>query len=515
MIKRLLLATALLVTIISGGYYFLVPHEAGVGTALPDAPALFETSLAAPITSTATSFSLTNNSVRGGGVLSGYQCFTIDEGSAQAEFVCGTASGTAVTNVTRGISPSDGITEVTALKFAHRRGASVKITDFPVIQIIRNQNNGEATFENVLRYAASVVPSSASDLADVGYVLSVVNGGTVNFDALVVAGTAGETLATGTLVYFKTSDQRWWKVNSSDTTTFQDRAVGITRGNGTAGTAINSGGILLKGLQSTSTLVAGATYFASSSAGTFSTATSVLPIGYAKSTTELYFDPVMISVPRLGMNNTFTGTNTFSGLTVGFGTASQTAYTSAGTSTYTKSALVKYVQIEMCGGGGTGGTGTSGGNGGQGGAGGGAGGYAKRIFLASALNTTSTLFVGGTSTFAGLATTTGGTNASAATPGVGGTATGGTVNIAGQSGNVPNDLFDTQEGTGVAGGSSLFGFGGIGGISPGSGGLAGGTATGYCAGGGGGGGSDATSGGSGVGSGGAGTTGIVIVTEYF
>ena len=62
MIKRLLIGAALLVTIVAGGYYFLAPQEISVGTELPDAPALFETSLAAPITATADSFSITSNS---------------------------------------------------------------------------------------------------------------------------------------------------------------------------------------------------------------------------------------------------------------------------------------------------------------------------------------------------------------------------------------------------------------------------------------------------------------------
>lgn len=401
MIKRLLLAVALLVTLIGSGFYFLYPTTLGVGTALPDAPALFETSLAAPITSTATSFSLTTNAVRGGGTLSGYQCFTIDEGSAQAEFVCGQASSTSITGVTRGISPSDGVSEVTALKFAHRRGASVKITDFPLVQILRNQNNGSATFENVLTYASGVTPSSADQLADVGYVLSVVTGGTVNFDALVVAGTAGETLATGTLVYFKTSDQRWWKVNTTDTTTFQSKAVGITRGAGVAAGSVSNGGVLLQGAQTgLSGLTAGWTYYASSSAGTFSTATSVLPIGFAKSTTELMFNPVSISSARLGFNNTFTGANTFSGTTTFsgalVGATKIDVYTAS--STWTKPTNAKAVTVFMFGGGGGGGGGAKGVNVGSGGGGGG-GGFSSAIFAATDLSSTENITVGSGGTF--------------------------------------------------------------------------------------------------------------------
>lgn len=381
------------------GYLFFtnqISSVINVGAELPDAPALFETSLAAPITATADSFTLTSNTVRGGGSISGYQCFTIDEGSAQAEFVCGTASSTSVTGVTRGISPSDGTTEVASLKFAHRRGASVKITDFPIIQILRNQNNGEATFENALRYAASVVPSSADELADVGYVLSVVNGGTVNFDALVVSGVAGETLSTSTLVYFATTTQRWFKVDTDDVNTFQERAVGFTRGSGTTGNSISNGGVLLKGLQTGLTgLTAGGTYYASSTAGALGTATSALPIGQAKSTTELQFDPVMMAVPRLGFNNTFTGSNTFNGTTtfnggvLGAFRTKVTTYTAS--TTWVMSSTTKVVYVQVWGGGGSGGLTTS--AGGEAGGGGG-GGYAERWFNASSLGTTATVTIG-------------------------------------------------------------------------------------------------------------------------
>lgn len=506
MIKRLLVGAALLVIIGVSGYYFFTPPALNIGAELPSAPALFETSLAAPITATANSLTLTSNTVRGGGTLSGYNCFTIDEGSAQAEFVCGTASGTAVTNVTRGISPSDGTSAVSALQFAHRRGASVKITDFPIIQLLRNQNNGEATFENVLRYAGTVVPSGASDLADVGYVLSVVNGGTVNFDALVVAGTAGETLATSTLVYFKSSDQRWWKVDTDDTTTYQDVAVGLTRGAGTAGVSITNGGILLKGLQTgLSGLTAGATYHASSSAGNINTNTSVLPIGVAKSTTELYFDPVMIGVPRLGMNNTFTGTNTFTstttftGATVGFGNSSTTVYTTAGSSTYFKSTNVKFVIVEVVGGGGSG-------NGGNGtapdGAGGGSGAYCKNWIAASELSATTTISVaaaGGSSRFGNFCLSHGGANGAADS----------TVPTAGAAVATLGDI--NLPGNPASGAPSGGNYGGNGAPGPWGGAGIGGNTTGGAAAAN----SGAGGGGGGNSSGGSGGTGVVIVTEYF
>lgn len=148
-----------IVAVIAGfsGPLYLAPDVLQVRAQLPGATAVFETSLQSAITSSATSMTLTANSVRGGGSISGYNCFTIDEGSAQAEFVCGTVSSTAVSSLTRGISPLTGTTTDTDLQFAHRRGANVKITDFPIVQILKAQNNGEDTFPNLLTYANTVL----------------------------------------------------------------------------------------------------------------------------------------------------------------------------------------------------------------------------------------------------------------------------------------------------------------------------------------------------------------------
>jgi hypothetical protein len=153
------------------------PAPQPVGSALPSGTAVFETSLATPISSAATSMTLAANLIRGGGTLSGYECFTVDEGTAQAEFICGTASGTAVTNLERGVSPDDGVTQDSDLMFSHRRGASVKITDFPLIQRLRAQNSGEGTYESPLVYASSVGTTTLGlndqNLASVAYANSL------------------------------------------------------------------------------------------------------------------------------------------------------------------------------------------------------------------------------------------------------------------------------------------------------------------------------------------------------
>lgn len=360
-----------------------VVYEEPLGVALPSGTALFETSLASPITTSALTMTLVANSIRGGGSLSGYQCFTIDEGSAQAEFVCGTVSGTSVTGLERGLSPADGITQDTDLQFSHRRGASVKITDFPLIQRLRSQASGSGTYEDVLSYAPGVTPSGSDEIADVGYVLSAISGtSTLAFDKLSPAGTAGETMGTGTIVYFKKSDQRWYKLDVDDFTNYVDTEVGCTAGAGTTANGI-SGGIILRGLCPQVNLTAGANYFASSTAGATSTATTSQSIGVARSTTQLYFNPDLIDSTVYG-TTTFVGTTTFNGIVTGIQRV--TEYTSS--STYTKPSGLKYIELEMWGAGGGGAAGGGDVSGGGGGA------YAKFRVEASLLGATSSIVIG-------------------------------------------------------------------------------------------------------------------------
>src|SRR5437763_5561163 len=117
------------------------PHaqpQPTLGVALPSGTAIFETSLASRISSSDTSMTLVSTSTAGGGSLSGYQCFTIDEGRSDAEYVCGTlTSAKTATGLTRGLDPLTGTTTNATLQFAHRVGADVKITDFPLIAIMR------------------------------------------------------------------------------------------------------------------------------------------------------------------------------------------------------------------------------------------------------------------------------------------------------------------------------------------------------------------------------------------
>jgi len=158
--------TALILTFSSVSYFKTQPS---VGIALPQAVGVFETSLQTGITSTATTMTLTANSIRGGGSLSGFNCFSADEGNSNAEVICGTVSGTTVSGLTRGISYEDGETEVAGNKYSHRRGASIKITDFPIIQRLKAQNNGDSTFVNQLQYESYLTPTDDADIISKKY----------------------------------------------------------------------------------------------------------------------------------------------------------------------------------------------------------------------------------------------------------------------------------------------------------------------------------------------------------
>jgi hypothetical protein len=149
---------------------------------IPKISALFETSLASAMTAAAASFSVVSGTDRDGNALSGLYGFIIDEGTADEEFVVGTISSTTVTITYRGCDADDPTTEVSANKKAHRRGASVKITDYPILAYLRNILNAETgyTLPNPLRYTAGVTPSDNSDLADKEYVDGVAVAGASN-----------------------------------------------------------------------------------------------------------------------------------------------------------------------------------------------------------------------------------------------------------------------------------------------------------------------------------------------
>lgn len=139
-------------------------------SSIPKISALFETSLASKISSSATSMTLVSGTDKSGNSLSGVYGFIIDEGTASEEFVIGTTSGTAVTGMLRGVSVTDATTEVTALKKEHRRGSSVKITTFPFLGIVYRILQGTEGYPNVLSYVSHPTFTTNTQIVDKKYV---------------------------------------------------------------------------------------------------------------------------------------------------------------------------------------------------------------------------------------------------------------------------------------------------------------------------------------------------------
>lgn len=196
------------------------------------------------------------------------------------------------------------------------------------------------------------------------------------------------------------------------------------------------------------------------------------------------------------------------------GSSTLYVYTSA-SNTWTKPTNLKYITVWVCGAGGNGSAG--GASNSDSGGGGGGGGCGHEMLSAAELAATSSVAIavgttaGGSSSFSTFCTATGGSNgvvsAGSVSGGVGGTATGCDLNLAGGTGRNGIEGASGNVGLGGDGGDSFFGQGGYGGTSNGG---TGGDGKTY-GGGGGGGGADDNS----TASGGAFAQGVVIVTEYY
>ena len=149
---------------------------------LPKLEAKFSTQLAGRLSTTATEFNLVSYKDKNGDNLAGLYGFLIDGETSSAEFVTGTIDAGTVTIVKRGLDFSDGTTEVAALKLEHVRGASVKITDFPVLGQLRDMIEGDAPLEEILEYDEDKTFDDGKQLVAKKYVddaLSTESGGNV------------------------------------------------------------------------------------------------------------------------------------------------------------------------------------------------------------------------------------------------------------------------------------------------------------------------------------------------
>ena len=125
---------------------------------VPSVPALVDTYLTSPITSSATSLTLASGVTRDSQTLSGHMCFVLDVNQPTVEYTCGTASGTAVTGLTRGVNLYNPAATSTA--YSHRRLASVQIVDYPALQVVSLILRGQESLPSVLKYDSSITTST-------------------------------------------------------------------------------------------------------------------------------------------------------------------------------------------------------------------------------------------------------------------------------------------------------------------------------------------------------------------
>lgn len=209
------------------------------------------------------------------------------------------ASGTATLTGVSNVSFLYPYTETSGLSKAHPGSSIFVISNTSGFYDKLTSKSDDETITGVWTFDSvpntTQDPVSGNDIARRSWVLSVVNGGTVSTNSIVVSGTAGETITAGNLIYFKSADQRWWKTDADDSTTVQNVFLGIAQGSGTAGVSISSG-ILIEGVDThQSAMTPGSTYYASNTAGAISSSAGTFPqtVGAAVSATQIYFNPVI------------------------------------------------------------------------------------------------------------------------------------------------------------------------------------------------------------------------------
>ena len=277
-----------------------------LGTILAD----FTTSLATDLAIGGTSATLSSATDDDGVALpSGRYFFTLDGTNSSKEHISCDLVGTSISNIK---SLSRQGVETTGVARKHRIGTTVSLTDFGHIKFINDLIAGTTTLNASapLGYDGAPASLTGNQLATVTYVLGVVNGGTVYFDQQVIsAQTSGEALAINDIVYFKESDQRWYKVDADLTTTFDLLQLGVCKTTA-AGAAVTIQVAMSGPVSGFSGLTAGSKYYVSNTAGSITTTpgTYSVFVGWALSTTILLFDPVLKTLPTQKEKDALAGT---------------------------------------------------------------------------------------------------------------------------------------------------------------------------------------------------------------
>jgi hypothetical protein len=230
---------------------------------------------------------------------------TISPRTTQSEFISFTgitqnADGTAtLTGVTRGLNKTYPYTEDSDFKLPHAGATQFILSDMPQVfdKYVSVENtqtiSGAKTFSVQNAQTSAGNPVTDNEYARKAYVDAVATGGVSN-NRTIVAGTAGETVAVDQLIYLKVSDGRWWLADADTASTVDNVILGIAQGAGTAGNPITSG-VLTNGLHTFTslTLTANTQYYASNTAGGFSSTpgTTEVSLGESQTTTTFLFYP--------------------------------------------------------------------------------------------------------------------------------------------------------------------------------------------------------------------------------
>lgn len=265
---------------------------------IPVTIADFETQLSTAISIGDTAFSIESILDDDGNTIpDGKYCLATDNGSSKKEYLIGdmvAGDFTNVKSVTR-----QGVEIIGAIR-AHRVGALVLLTDFATIQRVADILRGVATLDGgaPLSYDISPTLSDPKQIATVAYVLSVVTGGSVTFSSQIINVTYGETIVAKDILYFKESDQKWWKADADLSATFDQVKLGIAQASGNA-SEIKP--VLISGPSSNFTgLTPGSKYYLSNTAGGVTTSnaqTTTVFLGWAINSTTMLFDPQSIYGP--------------------------------------------------------------------------------------------------------------------------------------------------------------------------------------------------------------------------
>lgn len=208
------------------------------------------------------------------------------------------AGGTAtLSGCSRGLSPITPFTASSTLRFSHGGGSQVIFSDPPqLFNSYAAKDNAESisgqwVYSTVPQ--ATSDPTAGNDLVRRSWVLSNLPAGAVGVDSVKVSAVAGETFATGTIVYFDRTQTEWMKTDADATGTAYNITIGIAQGAGANGVAI-SNGVLIHGVDATqgTTLTPGQRLYLSNTAGATSTTagTFTRQIGIVKDANEFYLD---------------------------------------------------------------------------------------------------------------------------------------------------------------------------------------------------------------------------------